>query len=298
MSDSWHSYPKLYALGHAAVKELLDGPVLVEEKVDGSQFSFGVFDGEFKCRSKGKEMHPDAPEKMFASAVNNVRELPLHDGWTYRGEVLCKPKHNTLCYSRVPARNVIIFDINTGHEDYLARDAKEEEAERIGLEIVPVVHQGAIDSFEQFHNMLSCESILGGVEIEGVAIKNYARFGRDGKAMMGKFVSERFKEKHSAEWKATNPNRADVVTLLIQTLTTEARWEKAIQRLAENGELEGSPRDIGALLKSVQIDIKEECADLIAAKLTQWAMPQIQRGAVRGLPEWYKNRLAQSQFGE
>jgi len=36
--NSWHSYPKIYALGHAAIIELLDGEISVEEKVDGSQF--------------------------------------------------------------------------------------------------------------------------------------------------------------------------------------------------------------------------------------------------------------------
>ena len=37
------SYPKIYSLGHAAILDLLDGRVIVEEKVDGSQFSFGLF---------------------------------------------------------------------------------------------------------------------------------------------------------------------------------------------------------------------------------------------------------------
>jgi ATP-dependent RNA circularization protein (DNA/RNA ligase family) len=36
------SYPSIYALGHRAIRELFDGPVVVEEKIDGSQFSFGV----------------------------------------------------------------------------------------------------------------------------------------------------------------------------------------------------------------------------------------------------------------
>ncbi len=72
----------------------------MEEKVDGSQFSFGIFNGEIKCRSKGAQLVIDAPEKMFIPAVNVVRELAplLKDGWTYRGEFLGRPKHNTLCY--------------------------------------------------------------------------------------------------------------------------------------------------------------------------------------------------------
>ena len=55
MMDSWHSYPQIYALGHRYITELLLDPVLVEEKIDGSQFSFGVFEVEgehqLRCRS-------------------------------------------------------------------------------------------------------------------------------------------------------------------------------------------------------------------------------------------------------
>ena len=69
MTDSYHSYPKVWALGHSAIKELLFDEVTVEEKVDGSQFSFGRFNGEFKCRSKGAHIIPDAPEAMFAEGV-------------------------------------------------------------------------------------------------------------------------------------------------------------------------------------------------------------------------------------
>ena len=42
---SFSSYPKIYALGHRETKELLLGPVNVEEKCDGSQFSMCVDSG-------------------------------------------------------------------------------------------------------------------------------------------------------------------------------------------------------------------------------------------------------------
>ena len=59
--SSWNSYPKIYALGHAYLKELSLDPVIVEEKVDGSQFSFGLINGELKCKSHRKELILDAP---------------------------------------------------------------------------------------------------------------------------------------------------------------------------------------------------------------------------------------------
>ena len=122
-ATSWHSYGSIYNVGHPAASELFNGPVTIEEKVDGSQFSFGIFDGEVKVRSKGQQLVVDAPEKMFTKAVEQVlaRQELLHDGWTYRAEYLRSPKHNTLKYDRHPNGHLVIFDIATSEETYLRK---------------------------------------------------------------------------------------------------------------------------------------------------------------------------------
>jgi hypothetical protein len=294
--SSWHSYPSIFALGHKALENLFLNPVLVEEKIDGSQFSFGRFNGELKVKSKGKEMFSDNPEKMFLLAVKTAEELPLTDGWTYRGEYLQKPKHNSLSYSRVPNKNIIIFDINTDQENYLGYNEKEIEAKRIGLEIVPRMFFGAISNPSMVHEFLERESILGGTKIEGVVIKNYLQFGMDKKVLMGKYVSEDFKEIHSKEWKISNPKQGDIIVNLINAFKTEARWQKAVQHISEISELDNSPKDIGKLIVEVKNDIKKECEGEIKEALFKWAIDQILRGSVGGLPEWYKNKLIENQF--
>lgn len=298
METSWHSYGSIYNLGHRAVAELFDGAVLVEEKVDGSQFSFGMFDGELKCRSKGQQLVVDAPEKMFAKAVESVKVIAhlLHDGWTYRAEYLQSPKHNTLAYERHPRWHLIIFDIATGEECYLNYEDKAQEAARLEFECVPVMHYGNVTSAEEVRIFLDRESCLGGCKVEGVVIKNYAKFSPDKKTLMGKYVSEAFKEAHGAEWKKTNPRSGDIVMDLAHMFKTDARWRKAIQHLREDGRLEGSPRDIGNLIKEVQSDVQKECGEEIASRLVAFAMPQILRMVTAGLPEWYKGVLLDSQF--
>lgn len=297
---SWHSYPSLYNLGHRALEGLFDDPVLIEEKVDGSQFSFGEFDGQLKCRSKGAQLNVDCPEGMFLRGVDSVksRRHLLRDGWTYRGEYLQKPKHNSLAYDRHPEGHVIIFDINPGEEVYLSYAEKKAEAERIGFECVPIVHHGMVQSSDELLAFMECISILGGQKIEGVVIKNYAKFGPDKKALMGKFVSEAFKEVHKKEWKISNPTSKDVVSTLIDSLRTQARWNKAIQHLREAGQITDTLRDIGPILKEVQADTLKECEEDIKAALYQWAKPQIMRGVIAGVPEFYKELLAKQQFGE
>lgn len=297
MSDL-HSYPKVYAVGHRAVAELFQDDVLVEEKVDGSQFTFSRQGDDVFLRSRGATVFPETAG-MFAAAVTAVNELKdcLHEGWVYRAEYLMKPKHNVLCYGRVPKFNLILFDINTGEEVYLSREEKEAEAERIGMEIVPLMYQGPVTKPEEVYDFLKRESILGG-KIEGVVIKNYARFGIDKKVLMGKFVSEDFKETHSKEWKASNPTISDVIDRIVSTLRSEVRWAKSVQRLRDVGRLEHSPRDIGPLLKEIQADVKAEEMDFIQEKLIEFALPRVLRACTGGFPEWYKRQLLESAFAK
>lgn len=300
MITSWHSFPKVWALGHSAIKELLLDEVVIEEKVDGSQFSFGKFGNELKCRSKGQQIDLDAmnPNDMFANAVATARELMplLNDGWTYRAEYLRIPKHNVHAYTRTPNKHLIVFDINHGEEGYLTRKEKEVEAQRIGLEIVPAFFVGKLENVEQFYSLLEKESVLGGQKIEGVVVKNYFRYGVDKKVLMGKYVSESFKEKHTKEWKEMNPLASDIIEILKAKYKSEARWQKAVQHLTESGKLLGEPKDIAALMKEVNIDAHTELKDEIMEDLFKWAWPKISPFMTYGLPEWYKKQLAQKQF--
>lgn len=319
--SSWHSYPSIYNLGHAAVRDLLTVPHVVQEKIDGSQFSFGVFYSgeerapkswqeleqqnmlELKVRSKGAVMHPDAPEKMFTKAVESVKERQhlLHPGWTYRGEYLMKPKHNALAYDRVPDGHIILFDVSTGEEEWLSPEDLQVEAGRIGLEHVPTLWRSSEDEDTTLADLRaiidSTDSVLGGQKIEGIVIKPLVPlFGRDKKTLMGKFVSERFKEIHSKEWTKENPTNKDIIGLIGQSYTSEARWHKAIQHLREAGKLTDSPQDIGLLIREVPDDILKEEEQAIRDALFKHAWPHIRRMVTRGLPEFYKSELLKRQF--
>lgn len=306
--SSWSSYPSIFNLGHRAVSHLLDTTVNIEEKVDGSQFSFGLIEDKdspgvynLSVRSKGAIMYIEAPEKMFQHAVDTVKELEplLHPGWTYRAEYLAKPKHNTLNYSRIPYKHLILFDVTTGDNEFLSYDDKQDEAARIGLEVVPLLFTG-IPNLDDIRKLLEAESILGGQLIEGVVIKpfDYNIYGVDKKVLMGKFVSEAFKEIHSASWKEANPSRTDVIEVLANEFRTPARWNKAIMHLKEQGLIEDDPRDIGKILKEVVTDIGSDSMEEMKDRLFKYAWPQIKRKLTAGLPEWYKDELLKKQFNQ
>lgn len=294
------SYSNIFALGHKALTELFSGTVVVEEKVDGSQISFGRIGSEVFVRSKGKQIVVGAPDSMFKRGVENIVSIAdkLTDGYTYRGEYLQSPKHNTLAYSRAPNLSIIIFDVDRGNQDYMTTEEKRAEAARIGLEVVPMLYSGHIESVEQIKSLLPKESILGGAEPEGIVIKNYSRFAADKKILMGKYVRPEFKETNAKNWEKTNPTNNDIIEQLIATYKNEARWHKAIQHLKESGNLDQSPRDIPNIMNEVESDIRKECEQEIKDKLFAWAFHKIARGAKSGIPEWYKNHLLENALNK
>lgn len=294
-----HSYSSIYALGHRALTHLLDGPVVVQEKYDGSQFSFSINtdDGELLCRSKGADIHVDAPEKMFGAAVETVRSLVgLMPGCVYRAEYLSKPKHNVLCYDRAPRGGLILFDVDAGDQVYQSPAAVAAIAGMLGLEPAATFFEGAVGSFEQLQGLLTQQSSLGGQTVEGIVIKNYFQYGLDKKVLMGKYVNEAFKERHAKEWKVGNPGKKDVIEQLIAEFRTEARWQKAVQHLREAGQLIDAPQDIGRLLNELAADLEKEELEYISEKLLAHAVPKIQRGCRAGFAEWYRAELAKLQF--
>lgn len=294
------SYPSIYNLGHKALGGLFSEPVIVEEKVDGSQFSMTRgLDGSYSLKSKNATLYIDNPTGMFSHAIGVAQMLPLIAGYIYRCEYLQKPKHNTLAYNTVPTNHLILFDVETGDQTFMSYAEKHAEACRLGIDCVPLLYTGIIDSPEMLMGLMDTESILGGTKIEGVVVKNYYRFTEhEKKVMMGKYVSEAFKEKHSTSWKIDNPSGKESIQILIDSLTTDARWEKAVQHLRDQGKLEGSPRDIGGLIREVPDDILKECEDEIKDALFKRFWPDIKRGVTRGLPEWYKNKLMENSFKE
>jgi hypothetical protein len=291
-------YGSIFSLGHREILNLLSSPVVVEEKVDGSQFSFRLKDGVIGFRSKGQEIYLEAPEKMFIKAVEAVKDMPLIENWVYRGEYLRSPKHNVLAYGRVPVKHIILFDIerSEGTEDYLLPDERTAEGLRLGLECVPVFYTGMVESLDFLKEFLLQDSVLGGCKIEGVVVKNYNLFGADKKFMMGKLVSEAFKETMGGEWKKANPSKTDLVQSLIKDLAVPARYQKAFQHLQEEGKITGEMRDIGSLVKETQDDLLKEESGEVKEALFNHFWGQIVRGVVAGVPLWYKAKLAEESF--
>jgi hypothetical protein len=141
-------------------------------------------------------------------------------------------------------------------------------------------------------------SILGGQAIEGVVVKpkNYDLYGTDKKVLMGKFVSEAFKEVHRKQWGESNPSTKDIISRIGDEYRTAARWNKSIQHLREAGRLVNDVQDIGPIIKEIPEDVLKECEEEIKEKLFKYAWPHIRRSLHSGFPEYYKELLLKRSF--
>jgi len=284
------NYPKVHAVGHSAIPNLFDGDVYVEEKIDGSQFSFGVFGDELQCFSKSKQLDIHAPEGMFVEAVEYVKQIEhlLAQESLYTCEYLRVPKHNVLHYSRCPRNYLMLLDIGYGYK-FVSQNMKKFEAEWIGIECVPLYYHGKILGLKDLRKLLDNISVLGGTLIEGVVVKNY----NFSPPLFGKYKSDKYTEV-ARNWKLKPGD--SVLKKLAEQYGTQARWEKALQHLQERGEIVGGPADIHQLNKEVMADVKEECEDEIKEFLFTHYWKELKHELARGLPNWYMEYLAEKAF--
>ena len=131
--------------------------------------------------------------------------------------------------------------------------------------------------------------------MEGVVVKNYNQAFYRGNLIFpilcAKYVSEAFKEVHRKTWSGEHTGKGKYEIFLSQ-YGAEARWNKAIQKRAEVGELENSPRDIGPLIKLIQNDVLDEEEGEIKEALFKIFKEDVSRASIRGFPMWYKDKLA------
>jgi len=294
-----YKYPKVYALGHKYISDIFDDAVLVEEKIDGSQINFTLtFSGDLKIFSRTTLINDLNPDALFSEGVKAIFAIKdkLRPEYSYHGEYLKKPKHNTLSYGRIPTNHIIIFDIENDFGVPLTYEQKKLEAQRLGFETVPLLAHKKIDDIKELFDLLDTPSILGNEKIEGVVVKNYNKYTSFNHYYIGKYVSERFKERNTVDWKDRNPTNKSIIDKLINELKTEARWYKAVQHLKESGKFTGDTKDIGEIFKLVALDIEEEEREYIKDVLYNHFIKDIKKEVSKGIPEWYKKKLAENSL--
>lgn len=286
------AFPKIFALGSRPIGHIFEGPIEITEKVDGSQFGFAKMKGVVVFRSKGQQIFSEEPPSLFKPSCDHIQSIAhiIPEDFIFYGEALCRNRHNILAYDRTPLNNIALFAGVKPDGAFMYHEEIDEFAKIFNIEAVPKMWYGIMkdDPVEFLQKLLDTTSFLGGTKIEGVVIKNYGKDVLVGGQYLpicsGKFVSEAFKEKHKKDWK----NSGDKLRDIFSQYHSEARWHKAIQRMKEDGSWSGEPKDIGPLLKAINIDLIEEEKESIKEDLWNMYHKDFFSVATKGFPEWYK----------
>jgi len=304
-------YQKIQQAYKEEVKDIFDGHVIVEEKVDGSQFRIEIdTDGKITCGSH----HQDGVtiDSMFKLGVEKAEHVFANYKPEVKMTVFCEylatPKQNAIPYARVPLHNLLVFDVKRDTL-YLDRPQKELFCKQHGLEIVQLLWEGDGKEISRdgkidkvfMETTLKRESMLGhqrGFDrVEGFVIKNYAKFydvnrypHYEGHWKCVKIVNDAFKEKNREE----NPNKANKFQELKDNYRSEARMLKTIQHLKEKGLLKGELADLRLLIPEMERDIWEEESEELAKTLLKMFGKEIVGYASKGMVEFYKKYLLEN----
>lgn len=300
------TFPKIFSVGSPEVlNTLFLGGVEVTEKLDGSQCGFGLdSDGKLCIRSKGSliinaDVVVREPDKLFSAAVEHIKSIKhlLQPETNYYGEVISTNKHNTLTYRAVPRNHIVLYGIQSKGLWVDDHEILVKEADKLGLDAVALIFSGVIVSRSQLDDFLKQESVYGGTNIEGVVVKNYNQLAHSAFSSdcFGKYVSEKFKEMNHKAW-SDKPSRQEDFYASFQN--NKALWDKTIQHLRDDGLLTHTPKDIGSIIEACLKDFEEEQSACIKEQLYKLYIKQIKGFVVKGLPQHYKEVLAQASFVE
>lgn len=236
--------------------------LVVQEKLDGSNASFTMEDGELACFSRRKKLNENETLNGFYNwAHENIEEWMFNflEGHIIFGEWLVKHKiqYKEECY-----KEFYVFDVyDKSTERYLPHDDMVSVAEKLGLKRVKTL---LLAEPEYFHNLKTkyIQDIVGKSDMtvkpntgEGIVIKYL-----DGKSEYEdyyKIVSNEFKEFNRQKMKTEVKNNDSVADYAI----TRPRMEKMIFRAIEEGRLSEDNMELenfGLIIKEVGQDFVDD----------------------------------------
>ena len=295
----------------------------IEEKLDGSQLSFTLNNKgdeiEFYCRNKRVDKNNSTFSK--ATTMLQVLKSKLNPNLIYHGEAICKLRHNTVSYDRMPKYYWIMYDIQLKKDKtFLNRQLIEHIAtNELNIEIVPILQQGTKESSESpimVAQRLIDEiesgkltSYLGGTP-EGIVLKHPRFEHTDGKftSTKIKLTTEKFKEAHFSKKPKELNTPTDFCEWLGSQFNTEARFHKAYQHCRDRNQLQlnntnnddnnsknhlkkveqQKNRDITLMLKDLDDDFNDEWEEIIKQYLWSEYSEQIRKAARKDFTKWLR----------
>ena len=253
-------YMHIERLGHADVEGLLDGEVIVQEKLDGANATVAIEPetGRLVIASRNSAVSVAGdPATGFRGLVEYVLwNDPLRvlaAAYIVRGEWLVP--HSVKDYALDTYKLFYVFDCQRYDTlEYVHPDEWRESAEALGCFCVPTIARLLNPTATQIAELSSGPSALGAPKREGVIAKRYGFVNRFGRVTWGKVVGEDFQQRHKLSMGAS---RWDAPELrFVADVVTDGAVLKVVGKVSD---LHGEPADVRAM-EEVLGRLWHECA--------------------------------------
>lgn len=263
-------YPKIRDIAY--VKPFLEGQhVVVQEKLDGSNVAIRRVGKELVVQSRNTILERNNPKGLFRDLLlwvdeNETNLLGLQDNVILYGETL----HNgnkTRYGSKVA---FLLFDAYNFEFKYFMDTLF--FATQFNLRTVPTLYRGTFK--DDLSILIGRSRIDDETEMEGIVIKAYNidtwHFDKETGEQVrhltpfvgGKIVREAFKERMTQR---TAPDKvADPIALIAETFATDARYEKMLQKLRDQGVVDPALHQvIASATKDIHDEEEEEIKNML-----------------------------------
>lgn len=292
--SEYKKYPKIHRLGKEETDGILDGPVVVQEKVDGANCSIFWLNDEVRCGTRTRML---PLEESFNGFQEFVREKPQIEGFlklnphlVLYGKWLVK---HTITYPDEAYKKVYLFDIYNTLDDTWANQAEVARvAEILGLEYPTIFAEGELTE-ELIKEFVGKSHIAPAGE--GVVIKHEGFLNKFGDHVYAKLVHEKFKESNAIVFGGNNKHSETYWEMyVVNKYCTVGRVQKIMQKLQAESERRLDKEQTSQVAGSCYHDLITEEAWEIVKKVPALDFKKLQGLCMRKFIQIYHDILNNS----
>ena len=273
--------------------------VIIQEKINGSQFTIFKKDGELHFYNRNKEVGPKGDPYINAYLSLQKKKEFFNEGLFYHGEAMKTIKTNNASYKRMPRYYWMVYEIQREDGSLLTPDEMTTNLLGTGIETTQVLYdshknqsilslQEVIDQLMAQIESNDIESCLGNIP-EGIVIKvlkgttNY-RFKRVRSVFAEMSQSKRDKIEQVSD--------IDFIREIGEIYNTDGRREKAVQHMKEKDiyNEKNINANIGPMVHELDDDLLKEAEEDIKNMLFVRFFPEISKVARGDVPAFLRNK--------
>lgn len=249
-------YMHIERLGHQECAGLLDGEVIIQNKMDGANLTI-AHDPEkgVIIASRNQPVCVGGhPAQGFNGAIEYILDHPhlqsiAAQGHVLRGEWAVR---HSLNYNQSVYKHFYLFDVQDAETHrYMHYDRYMELIDGKEIKSIPVLARFTNPGLSDIEPLIHGPDDWGAAQKEGIVIKNYSFVNKFNNTVWAKMVSADFKEKNKLEFGAT---RYDPHELAYAAMLTQEDVLKVIHKLGDAAAEGPSIRHMGEVLGRVWHD--------------------------------------------